>query len=101
MMAALPSDGRSDMASTQKHYLVMAMRQPEFDGSVIAPHLAYIGQLRARGKLGMSGGFADASGGAYLLRVGSMAEARAIADADPLHQTGASRLTVFEWMCES
>ncbi len=85
------------MASALKRYLVMAMRQPGFDDAVIEPHMAYIGQLRARGRLDMSGGFSDGSGGAYLLRASDMAEAQAMADADPLHLTGASRLTVFEW----
>lgn len=85
------------MATALKHYLVMAMRQPDFDEAVFEPHMAYIGQLRAQGRLDMSGGFSDGSGGAYLLRAQDMAQARALAEADPLHLTGASRLTVFEW----
>ncbi|MBB1061781.1 YciI family protein [Marilutibacter spongiae] len=85
------------MAAAPRRYLVMAIRQPGFDAGVIEPHLAYIGQLRARGQLELSGGFSDSSGGAYVLRAADLAEARALADADPLHLTGASRLTVFEW----
>jgi len=81
-----------------KHYLVIAMRRPGFDPDVVAPHLAYLGDLHARGLLASSGGFADGSGGAYVLQgVDSLAEAQAIADADPLVLTGNSDLAVREW----
>ena len=80
-----------------RRYLVMAMRKPEFSDEVIAPHLAFLDELRSAGKLEMTGGFSDKSGGAYLLNVGSLAEAQAIADADPLTTYGSSTVTVYEW----
>ena len=80
-----------------KRYLVMAMRKPDFSDEVIAPHLAFLDELRNAGKLEMTGGFSDKSGGAYLLNVDSLAEARAIADADPLKTCGSSIVTVYEW----
>lgn len=80
-----------------KRYLVMAMRKPEFSDEVIAPHLAFLDELRSAGKLEMTGGFSDRSGGAYLLNVDSLAEAQAIADADPLTTYGSSTITVYEW----
>ena len=46
----------------------------------------------------MTGGFSDKSGGAYLLNVDSLAEAHAIADADPLTTYGSSTITVYEWI---
>ena len=59
-------------------YLVMAMRRPSFDDAVIAPHLAFLEELRAMGQLEMTGGFSDSSGGAYVLvNVSSLDEARA------------------------
>ena len=84
--------------STTTRYLVLAMRRPQFDESVVAPHLAWLEELRARGQLAMTGGFADRSGGAYVLEnVASLAEAQALAASDPLATTGSSDLTVHEW----
>lgn len=79
-------------------YLVIAMRRPLFDDSVIAPHLAFLDELRAAGQLEMTGGFSDKTGGAYvLMNVASLDEARAISARDPLALTGTSDLTVYEW----
>ena len=79
-------------------YLVMAMRRPSFDDAVIAPHLGFLEELRAKGQLEMTGGFSDRSGGAYVLvNVSSLDEARAVAARDPLALTGTSDLTVYEW----
>ena len=79
-------------------YLVMAMRRPAFDDAVIAPHLAFLDELRAAGQLEMTGGFSDKSGGAYvLINVASLDEAKAIIARDPLTLTGTSDLTVYEW----
>ncbi len=76
----------------------MAMRRPSFDDAVIAPHLAFLDELRAAGQLDMTGGFSDRSGGAYVLvNVASLDEAKAIAARDPLALTGTSDLTVYEW----
>ena len=84
--------------STVVRYLVLAMRRPGFDEAVVAPHLAFLDELRARGLLAMTGGFADRSGGAYVLEnVASLAEAQALAASDPLATTGSSDLTVHEW----
>ncbi len=78
-------------------YLVMAMRQPGFSDEVIAPHLAFLDVLRAGGKLEMTGGFSDKSGGAYVLKAASLEEAQALVAADPLEISGSSVLTVHEW----
>lgn len=76
----------------------MAMRRPSFDDAVIAPHLAFLDELRATGQLEMTGGFSDKSGGAYVLvNVASLDEAKAIAARDPLAMIGTSDLTVYEW----
>lgn len=78
-------------------YLVLALRNPDFDPAVVEPHQAFLGELRAAGKLELAGPFADKSGGAYLLRADSPEEAAAIAQRDPLHTSGSSRVTVYEW----
>jgi uncharacterized protein YciI len=80
-----------------KRYLVMAMRKPTFSDDVIAPHLAFLDELRNAGQLEMTGGFSDKSGGAYVLTVDSLEEAQAIACRDPLASYGSSTLTVYEW----
>lgn len=80
-----------------KRYLVMAMRKPDFDDAVVSPHLAFLDVLRNDGKLEMTGGFSDKSGGAYVLNVESLAEAQRIAAADPLATADSSTLTVYEW----
>lgn len=79
-------------------YLVLAMRRPEFDASVVAPHLAFLDQLRDNGQLEMTGGFSDGSGGAYILvNIDNLAQAEAIVAQDPLALQNASDLTVHEW----
>ena len=80
-----------------KRYLVMAMRKPDFSDEAIAPHLIFLDALLAEGKLEMTGGFSDKSGGAYVLLVGTLEEAKAIAVADPLATSGSSDLVVYEW----
>lgn len=79
-------------------YLVMAMRTADFRDDVIAPHLAFLDELRNAGQLQMTGGFSDRSGGAYVLtNVDSLEQARAIAARDPLALSATSVLTVYEW----
>lgn len=76
----------------------MAIRTPAFNDAVIAPHLAFLAELRAAGQLMMTGGFSDSTGGAYVLQnLASLDEARGIAARDPLAAGGASTLTVYEW----
>lgn len=79
-------------------YLVMAMRKPGFRAEVIEPHRAFLAQLRAEDRLELTGGFADGSGGAYLLKnVASLEAARALVARDPLALQDASELTVYAW----
>lgn len=78
-------------------YLVLAMRKPQFSDEVAAPHAAFLDALRAEGKLEMTGGFSDGTGGAYVLKVGSLEEAQALVAMDPLATADASVLTVYEW----
>ena len=80
-----------------RRYLVLALRTPRFDPAVLAPHREHLARLRAGGQLELAGPFADGSGGAYLVRAGDLDAARAIACSDPLHVSGASQLTVYEW----
>ncbi|KRG42710.1 hypothetical protein ARC78_08430 [Stenotrophomonas pictorum JCM 9942] len=79
-------------------YLVMALRRPSFDNAVIAPHKAFLDDLRGQGRLYVTGGFSDGSGGAYVLQnVADLDEAKAIVARDPLAVHNSSELTIHEW----
>jgi uncharacterized protein YciI len=79
-------------------YLVLTLRTPAFDAAVADPHRRFLDELRANGQLELQGPFTDQSGGAYLLRAASLAQANAIVARDPLIVSGASRATVYEWV---
>jgi len=77
---------------------VLAMRRPDFNDAAVQPHRDFLDALQAQGKLQLTGGFADGSGGAYVLcNVDSLAQAQAIVATDPLVTMQASDLTVHEW----
>jgi uncharacterized protein YciI len=78
-------------------YLITTFRTPHFDPSVIEAHYAFLDGLRQRGQLELAGPFADKLGGAYLIKAGSLEEARAIAFSDPVHTSKSSIVTVYEW----
>ena len=80
-----------------KRYLVLAMRRPDFDPAVVQPHLDFLEGLRAGGRLELSGGFSDRSGGAYLMRAADMDEALSIVHQDPAYTSGGWDITVHEW----
>ena len=81
-----------------KLYLVIAMRTAQFNPDTVGPHKAFLQALDADGKLQVTGGFSDGTGGAYVLRnVDSLAEANALVAADPLAIDGSSQFTVHEW----
>lgn len=86
------------MSAAVVRHLVLVMRRPGFDAGLLPAHAAFLDELRARGVLETSGGFADRSGGAYLLRgIADAEEARRIAMSDPLAIHGASSIVVHEW----
>ncbi|WP_130620239.1 YciI family protein [Dyella amyloliquefaciens] len=78
-------------------YLVMAMRRPDFDPAVVQPHLDFLHGLRTGGRLELSGGFSDKSGGAYLVLAENMDEALSIVHQDPAYTSGGWEITVYEW----
>ncbi|WP_084497704.1 YciI family protein [Nocardia amamiensis] len=78
-------------------YLVLVMRTPRFDAAVIEPHREFLKGLLERGHLVESGKFTDGTGGAYVIRAENLDAARELVFADPVHTTGSSELTVYEW----
>lgn len=81
-------------------YLIVLIRRPHLDPALVPLHLAFLEGLRAEGRVELSGGFGDKSGGAYLLRAADLAEATAIAHRDPAHVSGGWDITVREWLAQ-
>lgn len=67
-------------------------------------HLAYGCGLEAKGIMFAGGPLADAHGerwtgeGLIIIRAASLDEARAVADADPMHRSGARVYTIRPWL---
>ncbi len=70
----------------------------------LGAHLAYQKDLEARGVTFAAGPFADdaetqwSGEGMIIVRAASLAEARAIADADPMHASGVRRYRIRPWL---
>lgn len=78
-------------------YLVLTIRKPSFDDAVRSEHYSFLQSLRERDVLEQAGPFTDRTGGAYVIRAGSLQQAQALAEADPLHLRNCSLVTVYEW----
>lgn len=78
-------------------YLIMAIRTPQFQQSVIDAHKDFLSQLKADGILDLAGPFTDKSGGAYVIFAKDLEAAQAIAFNDPVHTSGSSNMSVYEW----
>lgn len=78
-------------------YLVIAMRNPGFQETVIESHCTFLENLRQQNILELAGPFTDKSGGAYMIKANNLEEAQEIAHQDPLYLTQSSRITVHEW----
>ena len=71
---------------------------------VLPTHLDYQRGLEADSKLLAAGPLSDETGtewtgkGMIILRAENLAEAKALADADPMHSSGARRYTLVPWM---
>ncbi len=79
-------------------------KPPEAVKAVLPDHLAYIGELEARGVVMFAGPMSDESGqemqgvGMLILRADSLDEARALAEGDPMHKSGARSFTLRRWL---
>lgn len=81
-------------------YLVVLHRKPSVVAEVVAAHLAFLESLRTEGRLELSGGFSDKSGGAYILRAESLADAQALVERDPAKTSGSWDISVHEWLAK-
>lgn len=88
--------------------LYMVLSTPAGDPAkvkeTLPAHLAYQAEQEARGALFLAGPVSDETGaqmqgmGLVIYRAASLEEARAIAEADPMHATGARTFVLRRWM---
>jgi hypothetical protein len=76
---------------------ILPMRDTELDRIHRPAHEAYMAELRAARKIWAMGRFPDDLGGMAILQVGSLAEARELAEKDPFITSGARSLTLYPW----
>ncbi len=79
-------------------------KTPEDLKASLLAHLAYQAEQESKGTLAFSGPMSDETGeemqgmGLIIYRADSMETARLLAEADPMHQSGARRFTLRRWM---
>jgi uncharacterized protein YciI len=77
---------------------------PEQVKAELSAHLAYQRQMEMEGRLVLAGPTSDETGqqmegaGMILYRAASMEEARRMAEADPMHSSGARTFTLRKWL---
>ena len=78
--------------------------RPQEIPEVLPDHLAYQAKLESEGKLAFAGPMSDPSGqeqagdGMIIYRAASMEDARALAEADPMHAKGVRSFTLRKWL---
>lgn len=81
-----------------------AVKSPEELKAALPSHLAYQSELEQSGALVFAGPLSDLTGeqmegtGMMVYRADSLATARALAEADPIHSTGAREFTIRRWL---
>ncbi|GAB5374146.1 MAG: hypothetical protein AcusKO_06080 [Acuticoccus sp.] len=100
------ADARARGALALELFVVHSV--PADDGAAVRAalpdHLAYQARLEAEGALVLAGPLSDESGenvegmGMIVYRARSLSEARALAEDDPMHRTGARRFTLRRWL---
>lgn len=79
-------------------------KPPQEVKAVLPDHLAYQAELERAGKLAFAGPLSDETGeemqamGMIVYRAESMDAAKALADADPMHKTGARTYVMRRWL---
>lgn len=72
--------------------------------AVLPDHLAYQAKMEAEGRLAFAGPMSDETGeensgdGLIIYRASSFEEARAMAEADPMHSTGTRNFVLRRWL---
>ena len=99
------SIAKSRGALAHELFVVFSVAKPDADiPSVLGDHLAYQAQLEAANHLAFAGPLSDDAGeensgdGLIVYRAQSLDEARAIANADPMHASGTRSYTLRRWL---
>lgn len=89
------------------YYIAFLRRGPNWTGEktletekLQAAHMAHINAMAATGKLVLAGPFENAGeyAGVFIFKVGSLDEAKALAEEDPTFKTGRLTIDVHTWM---
>lgn len=90
------------------HELYMVLSTPAGDPTkvkeLLPKHLAFQAEQEARGALFLAGPVSDETGdrmqgaGLIIYRAASLEDARAIAEADPMHESGARSFVLCRWL---
>jgi uncharacterized protein YciI len=76
---------------------LLRMKDPELSARHRPEHLAYLEGLERQGVIHARGPLLDGAGGLVIYDVADEAEARRLAEADPLVATGARQLELHPW----
>jgi uncharacterized protein len=94
-----PAD-RTDAGEQATYHLIFLNGVPERSLSleVVNLHAAHLEELDRAGKLVLAGPIPERAGGLIVLRTGSLAEARAIAEEDPMVRGGYQTYELGSWV---
>ncbi len=100
------AQAKSRGALAHELYMVLSTpaADPETVKATLPDHLAYQAELEAKGALFLAGPVSDETGelmqamGLIIYRAASLEEARALAEADPMHKAGARSFVLRRWM---
>lgn len=96
-------NGASQLAGRVYYIIFWLPREAAGDRTAVHPeHIAYVKSLEKDGRLLQAGPFLDDEGrpdgrGMFVLRVGTRAEAEAIAQADPYYKAGFRNYQIQPW----
>ncbi|BAD40633.1 YciI family protein [Symbiobacterium thermophilum] len=81
-------------------YMIRLTRRPGcvITDELMRAHRAHLKRLAEQGRLVLCGPFADRTGGMTVIRAASLAEAEAVAAADPLVASGMEDCEIREWI---
>lgn len=98
--AMAPSADCPDCSREAKYFLIFLHSIPErlLSREVVFGHAAHLAELDDSGKLVMAGPLPERAGGLIVLRAGNAAEARAIAEEDPLVRGAYQTYELATWL---
>lgn len=100
------AEAKSRGALALELYVAMSTpaKEPQDVKAALPDHLAYQAKLEQAGTLAFAGPMSDETGdhmqgvGLVIYRAESLEAARALAEGDPMHQSGARAFTLRRWM---